>query len=55
MDTVQAAMAATMPTLMGFGDTPDAWLFRGQAANECLVIGITDWDSKRDAVLDRAA
>ena len=55
LDMVQAAMAASMPTLVGFSDTPDAWLFRAQAANEAMVIGITDWDSKKDAVLDKAA
>ncbi len=43
LDIIQAAMALTMPTLMGFGGTKAATFFRGQALNEANVIGITDW------------
>lgn len=53
LDLVQAATAATMPTLLGFGDDPAALPFRLQAVNELAVVGITDWDSPRDSALER--
>ena len=43
LDVVQGAMALTMPTLMGFGDTKAATFFHGQALNEANVIAMTDW------------
>ncbi len=43
LDIIQAGMALTMPTLMGFGGTKAAKFFHGQALNETSVIGVTDW------------
>lgn len=43
LDTVQMAMAATMPTLLGFSDTKAATFFHSQALNEGMVISLTDW------------
>ena len=52
LDVVQMSMAATMPTLLGFGDTKSAGFFRGQALNEALVVSLTDW-SRRTALSRR--
>lgn len=46
LDTVQMAMAATMPTLMGFSDTKAATFFHSQALNEGMVISLTDWSRR---------
>lgn len=46
LDVMQMAMAATMPTLMGFGDSKAAAFFRGQALNEAMVISLTDWSRR---------
>ena len=46
LDVVQAGMALTMPTLMGFGDTKAAAFFRGQALNEANVLMLTDWSRR---------
>jgi len=46
LDVVQMSMAATMPTLMGFGDTKAAGFFRIQALNEALVVSLTDWSRR---------
>ena len=43
LDEVQAAMAAAAPTVLRF-DRGSAF-FRGQAANEMMVIAMTDWDA----------
>jgi|SRR5579884_3056482 len=43
LDIIQAAMAAAAPTVLGFGDEPEALFFRGQAGNELMVISITDF------------
>ena len=43
LDIIQAAMAAAAPTVLGFGDEPEALFFRGQAGNEVMVISITDF------------
>ena len=51
LDLVQAATAATMPALLGFGDDAAALPFRIQAVNELAVVGITDWDSDEGATL----
>jgi hypothetical protein len=52
LDVVQMCMAATMPTLMGFGDSKAAAFFRGQALNEAMVVSLTDW-SRRNQGLSR--
>jgi hypothetical protein len=46
LDVLQAAMAASMPTVMGFADSASSVLFRGQALNEALVITLTDWEQR---------
>lgn len=46
LDVVQMAMAATMPTLMGFSGTKAATFFHGQALNEGMVISLTDWSRR---------
>lgn len=46
LDVMQMAMAATMPTLMGFGDSKAAAFFRSQAMNEAMVISLTDWSRR---------
>ena len=43
LDEVQAAMAASAPKVLGF--ERGSAFFRGQAANELLVIAMTDWDA----------
>ncbi len=43
LDEVQAAMAAAAPTVLGF--KKGSAFFRGQAANEAMVIAMTDWDA----------
>jgi len=48
LDVVQMAMAATMPTLMGFGDSKAAAFFRAQALNEGMVISLTDWSRRNE-------
>ena len=55
LDTLQMAMAATMPTLMGFGDTKAAALFRMQALNEAMVISLTDWKRRNQRARTRRA
>ena len=49
LDVVQMAMAATMPTVMGFGDSKAAAFFRGQALNEAMVISLTDWSRRNQS------
>ncbi len=49
LDIIQAGIALTMPTLMGFGGTKAATFFRGQALNETNLIGITDWYRDKSA------
>lgn len=57
MDLVQAASAAALPSMLGFADEPEAWLFHGQAVNELAVVAFTDWSegSTADSEIDRAA
>jgi len=43
LDEVQAAMAAGAPTVLGF--KRGSAFFRGQAANEMMVVAMTDWDA----------
>jgi hypothetical protein len=43
VDLMQAAMAATMPALLGFAGDPEAQAFHAQAAVELGVIAATDW------------
>jgi hypothetical protein len=44
-DIMQAAMAAGMPTLLGFGSDAAAIPLRMQAIVESFVIGMTDWEA----------
>ena len=55
LDVVQMAMAATMPTLLGFGDSKAAAFFRGQALNEAMVISLTDWSRRNQRARTRRA
>lgn len=55
LDVVQMSMAATMPPLLGFGDTKAAGFFRGQALNEAMVISLTDWSRRTQRSRTRRA
>ncbi|MGH3426986.1 MAG: hypothetical protein ACRDQZ_05380 [Mycobacteriales bacterium] len=55
LDAVQMAMAATMPTLMGFSDTKAATFFHGQALNEANVIMLTDWSRRNQRTKGKRA
>ena len=55
MDAVQATTAALAPTMLGFGDEPEAKYFWGQAGNEVAVIATTDWDAGMPAGQQRRA
>lgn len=44
-DILQMVTAATLPTVLGFGNEAAALPFRLQAMNEAMVISITDFDS----------
>lgn len=52
IDLAQAASAAFLPTIMGFGDTPATIPFRLQALNELLVVSVTDFE-RRGTIQDR--
>jgi hypothetical protein len=43
VDVLQAMMAGVGPALLGFGGTPEAQAFYGQAAIEAGVVATTDW------------
>ena len=45
VDAIQATMLAAGPSMMGFGDDPEAAFFRGQAALEAGVVALTNWDA----------
>jgi hypothetical protein len=45
MDVMQAGMLAAGPALLGFGGTPEARMFYGQAALELAVVSATDWNA----------
>ncbi|HEY1731641.1 MAG TPA: hypothetical protein VGG15_07820 [Terriglobales bacterium] len=53
IDLVQAASAAALPWLMGFGHKPQALPFHLQALNEVGVVDLTDWESGADAREER--
>ena len=55
LDMVQAMTAIGLPTLLGFGGTAAALPFRLQAANEGMVVGITDWEQAQRARRTKAA
>jgi hypothetical protein len=57
LDEVQAGLAAAAPTVLAFSEEKKSWFFRGQAANEVLVLAMTDFPAaeRRRRVLDRAA
>ena len=44
-DMLQMALAGLGPLLLGFGHTPAATFFYGQALSEAAVIATTDWDA----------
>jgi hypothetical protein len=46
LDLVQALLAGGLPTLLGFGNSWAAVPFRVQAANELLVVSVTDFQSQ---------
>jgi hypothetical protein len=43
-DIIQAALAGLGPIALGFGHTPEAKYFYGQALSEVAVIAATDWN-----------
>ena len=43
IDMGMAAMAATLPDLMEFGDEKETWVFRAQAIAMTAVAGLTDF------------
>ena len=45
IDLMQASTAAGLPVLLGFSGDSQALPFHLQAANELLVVSLTDWDS----------
>jgi hypothetical protein len=45
LDIVQAGVAAGGPALLGFATDPEAKYFYSQAANEGMVISMTDWQA----------
>jgi hypothetical protein len=46
LDLVQAAMAGGLPSLLGFGGSAAAVPFVAQAANEIVVVSVTDFQSQ---------
>lgn len=55
LDVVQAGLAATLPLVMDFADEPAAKFFFGQAANEGMVLSMTDFEAGRRPVRLKAA
>ena len=55
LDTVQMAMAAVIPTLMGFSATKAASFFHGQAIDEVSVVAMTDWSRRNERGTRRKA
>lgn len=55
MDAGLSAITATMPTVMAFGDDPEAMFFRGQAVGMAAVTGLTDFEGSRSRRGRRAA
>lgn len=53
VDLVQAATAAGLPWLLGFGHKSEALPFHLQAMNEVGVVDLTDWESGIDALEER--
>lgn len=53
VDLIQAASAAGLPWLMGFGHRSQAMPFHLQALNEVGVVDLTDWESGIDAREER--
>ena len=45
IDTGMAGIMATMPSMLGFNDEPQAKHFRTQGIIEAVVIGMTDWSA----------
>ena len=45
LDIAQATLAGAGPALFGFGREPEAKYFYGQAANEGMVVAMTDWNA----------
>lgn len=46
LDVVQAGLAATLPSILGFSHKPGSLFFRMQSMNELMVVALTDWESK---------
>lgn len=55
LDVVQAAMAAGLPTVMGFGNSWAALPFRLQAGNEMMVVSVTDFERQGTIADERGA
>lgn len=47
MDSAFVAVSMAAPKTLGFGDEPEAWFFRGNAIAEALIVGMTDFSSRR--------
>jgi hypothetical protein len=45
LDIAQAGVAGAGPALLGFADEPEAKYFFAQAANEGMVVSMTDWQA----------
>lgn len=54
LDLVQAALAAGLPTVLGFGGNRAALPLRLQAANELLVVSVTDFQRQGTVAVERA-
>lgn len=48
LDVAQAGLAAAAPRLLAFSDEKKSWFFRGQAANEIMVLAMTDFPEAKD-------
>jgi hypothetical protein len=47
MDSAFVAAAMAAPKTLGFASEPAAWFFRGNAIAEALIVGMTDFSSRR--------
>jgi hypothetical protein len=53
LDVLQAALAAGLPTVLGFGSEKAALPFRLQAGNEMLVVSVTDFERRGTVAEER--
>ncbi len=55
LDRIQAGMAALAPAMLRFSNDSSAHFFRGQALNETVVIGMTDFRPRRKRLWQKIA